>query len=266
VHTYSVFSAKQLIFDHSKKNVYQMAKQFLVLDDGNSRLKGAQFSNGALICSWTIPEKTKEHLPKEWLETKWDGILVSSTKRDEKELQGWFEGQKVLFLNHRQVNQVELAYKENPAELGKDRLAGLVGAATLFPKENVCIVDAGTCLTIDFLTADARHLGGIISPGISMRFEAMHTLTGKLPLVTESHFTPSLGTSTRTCMASGVVYGLQSEIEFHLESVCRTFNEDFRLILTGGNAIFLAHRLKHANFVVSDLVFQGMYAVLANLV
>jgi len=243
-----------------------MAKQFLVMDEGNTCLKAAWFSNGHLIYSWNIPGGKTENFPEEWVKTQWDGIMVSSTKRKEDEFLEWFNGQKIQFLDHTQVKNIDLAYKENAADLGKDRLAALAGTLALFPNENVCIADAGTCLTIDFLTSDARHLGGIISPGLNMRFEAMHTFTGKLPLVSKENFNTPLGTSTQSCMASGVVLGMQSEIEFHLESVQAACNEDFRLILTGGNAIFLAQRIKRANFVVSDLVFQGMYAVLANLV
>ena len=72
-----------------------------------------------------------------------------------------------------------------PQTLGRDRLAAAVGATVLFPGRNVLIVDFGTAVTIDLVTADATYRGGCISPGVQLRFGALHDHTAALPLVSQ---------------------------------------------------------------------------------
>jgi type III pantothenate kinase len=151
-----------------------------------------------------------------------------------------------------------------PDKLGRDRMAAMLGAASLFPAMNLVIADAGTCLTVDYLTSDGKHLGGFISPGYRMRLRAMHAFTGSLPLLSESiEFRVNPGNSTETCMASGAFAGILAELDFHFSTRIFNLRKADALILSGGDAKDLAHHLKQSNFVADDLIFRGLYQAYA---
>jgi type III pantothenate kinase len=236
-----------------------------LIDAGNSRLKAALFENNIRIESWVFPNSEMEVALSVITQTELKAILVSSTAAGENWFQSRLGSFRLYFFHHQLIKDIKIAYSE-PESIGKDRLAAMEGARILYPGKNICVVDAGTCLTIDGLLSDGTHLGGIISPGMKMRFKAMQYFTERLPLSSENEIVGEFGNSTMGCMASGGVYGIVAEIEYHKKRLQEDWNQPFELILTGGDAIFLAQRIKPANFVVPDLVFQGMNAVLARLV
>ena len=99
-----------------------------------------------------------------------------------------------------------------PQTLGVDRIAGRVAAQQNSPDLHCLVIDAGTCITYDFLDRDGNYLGGGISPGLMMRFQAVNTFTAKLPLVNLVEDPPLIGTSTETCIQSGVINGMIEEL------------------------------------------------------
>lgn len=100
-----------------------------------------------------------------------------------------------------------------PAGLGADRLAAVLGAMWLCPRQPLLVVDAGTCLTYDYVSSQGEYLGGNISPGLALRLRAMHEHTALLPLVSLSGEAPLVGHDTATALRSGVVHGACFEIE-----------------------------------------------------
>lgn len=242
-----------------------MSERFLLIDAGNSRLKAALYENNTRIESWVFPNSEMEEALSLITQSRFSAILISSTAADETWFQSRLGSHRIYFFHHHLVTDLKIAYSD-PDRIGKDRLAAMVGSRILYPGKNICVVDAGTCLTLDGLLADGTHLGGIISPGMKMRFASMQYYTERLPLSSENEMVGQLGNSTLSCLASGCVFGLVAEIEYHQNRLREGWNQHFELILTGGDAIFLAQRIKPANFVVPDLVFQGMNAVLARLV
>jgi type III pantothenate kinase len=243
----------------------KMSERFLLIDAGNSRLKAALYENNIPIESWVFPNSEMEEALSFILLSEFSAILVSSTAANESWFQSRLGAHRLYFFHHHQIKDLKIAYSE-PDSIGKDRLAAMAGARILYPGKNICVADAGTCLTLDGLLADGTHLGGIISPGMKMRFASMEYYTERLPLASENELVGEFGDSTLRCLASGGVYGLVAEIEYHQNRLQKEWNQHFELILTGGDGIFLAQRIKPANFVVPDLVFQGMNAVLARLV
>lgn len=133
------------------------------------------------------------------------------------------------------------AYKS--ATLGKDRIAAACGAAAFYPGESVLIVDAGTALTIDILLDGKNFLGGNISPGLKMRFMDLNSHTAALPLLNEKGNIPVWGDDTETAVRAGVVNGLIYEIYLSAQIARKEFN-CAKIILTGGNAEFIAGRLE----------------------
>ncbi len=149
----------------------------------------------------------------------------------------------------------------SPETLGKDRLAAIAGAKALFPDKNVLVFDAGTCLTADFMDHTGNYLGGSISPGLKMRFKALHTFTARLPLLDPQLEFELIGTDTRTSILTGAIMGMKLEIEGFINEYRQIYPE-LVVILTGGDHIFFDKNLKNDIFVAPNLVLQGLNEIL----
>ena len=97
----------------------------------------------------------------------------------------------------------------------KQRRAQLLDSLAVkkYPQKNVLIIDAGTCITFDFVSDKKEYFGGAISPGIEMRYKALSTFTSKLPLLDKKLPRDFLGINTEESINSGVVNGVLQEIE-----------------------------------------------------
>jgi type III pantothenate kinase len=151
-----------------------------------------------------------------------------------------------------------------PQTLGCDRLAAVVGAAHLYPNQNLLVIDAGTAITYELLSAKGEYLGGNISPGISLRFKALHHYTGKLPLCERADSYAPVGTDTQSAIAAGVLNGVLYEVQANVEQFSLKI-PNLIAILTGGDADFFANRLKKPIFVVCDLVLIGLNRILEHV-
>ncbi len=242
-------------------------KHFLLIDIGNSYIKASLFQGDNLLKRISVQKGSEDKIVKIVADGQISGILISASGNShiEKSLQSLFPQIPVFHLHYSQLKEIHLSYSQ-PENMGKDRLAAIVGAQIVRPQKNICLVQAGTCLTIDWLLKDGNHKGGTISPGLKMRFKSMHEFTAKLPLSTENELLGLVGNSTDSCLASGVIFGMVAEIEFQLEAFKNQIGEEVELILTGGDVNNLAHRLKPSNFVVPDLVFLGMLKILKSLI
>lgn len=152
-----------------------------------------------------------------------------------------------------------------PHTLGADRLAAAVGAAGLRPGRATLVVDAGTALKMDLVTADGTYHGGSIGPGLHMRLRALHCFTGRLPLLplpAPDATIPLVGDSTTGSLLSGVVNGVVAEISGFLAHYQQHY-PGVGALLTGGDAAFLAARLPARIFVVPELVLLGLNRILA---
>ena len=148
-----------------------------------------------------------------------------------------------------------------PATLGRDRLAAAVGAATLYPGRNALIVDFGTAVTLDFVSADGVFRGGCISPGMAMRFRALHEYTAALPLCDATDSAELLGRTTDEAVRLGVMNSLAFEIEGYIARMQGEI-EDLCVIFTGGDTNFFAKRIKNTIFANCNLVFWGLNRIL----
>ncbi|MDR0414051.1 MAG: type III pantothenate kinase [Prevotellaceae bacterium] len=156
-----------------------------------------------------------------------------------------------------------------PETLGCDRLAAAVGAACRFPGCNVLVVDAGTTITYELVSERGEYLGGNISPGITLRFKSLHDFTGLLPLCAaaaaagnSSYSSP--GRSTREAITAGVLNGVAYEVEVNVEQFALKYS-NLKVVFTGGDADFLAKRIKKPIFVDYDLVLIGLNRILERL-
>ena len=148
-----------------------------------------------------------------------------------------------------------------PETLGRDRVAAAVGASVLYPNRDVLIVDFGTALTMDYLSADGVFHGGSISLGVTNRFRALHEYTASLPLVEPTEEEQLFGNSTKTAIAQGVMNSVQFELEGYIARMAKK-KADFCIIFTGGEAKYFVKRIKNTIFAEPNLVFCGLNRIL----
>jgi len=148
---------------------------------------------------------------------------------------------------------------DTPETLGADRLATAIGGFSLYPDVDLLILDFGTCLKFDFVSKEGKYEGGSISPGLNMRFKAMHTFTEKLPLLSMPENFPAqpIGRSTADSMQHGVLLGMLAEAD-GMAGFYRQTYPDLKVLVTGGDAEVFEGRLKNAIFVRQNLALLGL--------
>ena len=153
-----------------------------------------------------------------------------------------------------------------PHTLGADRLAAAVGAAWLRPGHDTLIVDVGTAIKCDLVEGGHTFRGGSIAPGLAMRFRALHTFTGRLPLVEMPEEVaeplPLTGDDTISSIRSGVLNGAAAEVNGFIVSYREQY-PGLAVVLAGGDAAFFQPRLKGLIFGIPELVLIGLHRILA---
>ncbi|WP_242117615.1 type III pantothenate kinase [Aestuariivivens sediminicola] len=231
----------------------------LVIDVGNSMVKLAVFDKDQMVFKDTVPirrlHRSIHTISLDYPHIEW-AILSSVARLETSRMMALEERFKLLKLDHSSKLPFENCYK-TPETLGVDRLA-LVGAAfKTYPNTDVLIIDAGTCITFDFINNKNAYLGGAISPGIDMRYKALHTLTANLPLLDVKKPDSLIGNSTQGAIHSGVVHGVLKEIDGVIQAYQQKY-PDLTVILTGGDAKFLSKQLKSSIFANSNFLLEGL--------
>ncbi|GET46100.1 type III pantothenate kinase [Capnocytophaga felis] len=238
----------------------------LVIDEGNTAVKVAVFQNQEKIFFQVF---SKNNFQKEILQVvdfdEVDFCIVASVVKSVEERFSFLKEKikSVLFVNS-QTPMPFINKYATPNTLGIDRLALMGGAVSLYPNQNVLVIDAGTCITFDIMTAKGEYLGGAIAPGIAMRLKAMHEFTSKLPLIPEQknfNIENFIGNSTESCILSGVYHNVVREIEGVITQYEEKF-KDLTTILTGGNHIYLVNNIKNCIFANSFFLLEGLNAIL----
>ncbi|RPD49260.1 type III pantothenate kinase [Hymenobacter sediminis] len=240
----------------------------LALDIGNTAVKYGCFEADALVASAAgqTPEQVRAVLKRWQPEHAVVASVAEPTSGWANSLREVVRGRVLEFVPATTPLPIDNAYA-TPHTLGADRLAAAVGVAWLLPGRNVVIVDAGTAIKCDLVTADSTFQGGSIAPGLAMRFRALHTFTGRLPLV--DHLTdvaasvPLTGTDTESAIRSGVVNGAVAEVEGLLAAYHARL-PDLATVLAGGDAAFFRTRLKGPIFVIPELVLIGLHRILVH--
>lgn len=227
----------------------------LLLDFGNTRVKAAVIENGTLRQIYCGPV-VMEHLLSVVEGLEIDGGLWCSVHELDVRFQDWMYGLGMKPLAVSTPVPLSVAYS-TPETLGMDRLAAAVGAYSIKPGHDILVIDAGTAITYDFISADGVYKGGNIAPGMSMRFKALHDYTGALPLVASNGDLPMLGSDTATAIRSGVLNGIRHEIDGYINEL-RGIYPSLLVFLTGGDAEFFDIKGKCATFVVPNLVLEGL--------
>lgn len=235
----------------------------LIIDIGNCQTKAAIFNNHKILKNIIVDEFNPEllyELKDQYPELS-KSILCSVTGRDEK-LTGLLKKEFSLFieLNYQTPIPIENHY-ESKESLGQDRLAAAVGANFLFPGSDLLVIDAGTAITYDVIDNQNRYLGGNISPGLEIRFKALHEFTQKLPLVEIADQWPLVGKTTEEAIRAGVLSGVLFEMDGMIDKILDQC-VDCKVILTGGDSFFFDQKLKNTIFVMYELTLLGLNRIL----
>ncbi|TDQ30220.1 type III pantothenate kinase [Tenacibaculum caenipelagi] len=235
---------------------------YLIIDVGNTRVKVA-VTEIDTVKEVFIFEKEKiiSELKKITSKYSISSSIVSSVAIFSEE-----EKEKIdTFLNPVYLNsETKVPFKNNyktPKTLGVDRIALAAAAVKKYPNKNVLVLDAGTCITYDFITKEGVYLGGAISPGIAMRYKALHTFTSKLPLLEPSEVESFIGRDTNSSIHSGIVNGISNEIDGIIKQYQKKY-QDLTVVLTGGDTYFLSKQLKSVIFAHPNFVLEGLHTIL----
>lgn len=238
----------------------------VAIDWGNTRLKVGWFSEGQLVR--TAQLTSVDELAQALAHQPADAGIVSSTSHPAETLPPLLGADRVeqwVFLNGQTPVPIQKAY-DTPHTLGADRVAAAVGAMHLFPDEDCLILDLGTCITADRLDRTGVFQGGLISPGLRMRLQAMHQFTARLPLLEIDRANPPAwprldARNTREAMLSGALNGMRLE----LDGIVAEYRLEYpsgRVLVCGGDGPLFESRLKPPIFAVPPLVLWGLNRIL----
>ena len=192
----------------------------LVIDAGNTRIKIGVFKNEALVEVIRFGNEEWNDLKSFLLEYRFTNSVVSSVRSD----------------------------KDTRWILAASKLA----------TSSALVIDIGTCIKFDVIDQNKCYLGGSISPGIKLRYKSLHDYTGLLPLLNDDSNAPIIGDSTESCMHSGVMQGIQGEIN-HFVSYYVARYQDLTIFVTGGDAHCFDIDSKNNIFVEQNLTLYGLY-------
>lgn len=235
----------------------------LTIDTGNTRTKYAVFDGGTILATG-IMDNTQQYLSL--LEQYPIKAVISSSVGQAIDFQDTTPKTINFYtLNSKLPLQILLDY-DTPSTLGPDRIAAAVGATIIFPEQNCLVIDAGTCITIDLVDEYGAYCGGAIMPGFSMKFNALHTFTEKLPLLhlsDSAELPETTGKTTDESILSGVVNGTLFEIEGFVNHYNSEY-KDLQIAITGGDAQLLSELLKDKlrHTVSKDLTLIGLNKIL----
>ena len=233
----------------------------LILDIGNTRIKYAIFKDSVLINKRYSSDNELEKTLNSFV-GRINKLLISTVKPIASSQEIMFK--KVCSNVHILSSNLQMPFNnkyQTPQTLGADRLALAAGALLSFPKKPVLIIDIGTCMTFDFVTAEGDYLGGAISPGMQMRLKALHNFTGKLPLIEAKQPKYFIGRNTNDSILSGVINGMLMEMDGIID--CYKLRYPMvKIILTGGDVSFFDLKLKNSIFADADILLKGMHFIL----
>jgi len=235
----------------------------LIIDVGNTRVKVAVFEKGSVVELFVFNKaKIVSEIKKINLKYTISSAIISAVATlSVEKLKKLHKILDLKELNH----QTKVPFKNNyetPTTLGVDRIALVAAGITKYPNKNVLIIDAGTCVTYDFINEKGEYLGGAIAPGIRIRYQALHDYTSKLPLLKTEIPNNYIGNNTNNAIHSGVVNGFCREIEGIINQYKRDFS-DLTVVLTGGDTNFLAEQLKNSIFASPNFLLEGLQSILS---
>jgi type III pantothenate kinase len=226
------------------------------VDIGNQFLKFATFnSKGEILSEGNAPNSESSEIIQK-LNSMGQTLVCDVANR--------FQDISALTSTKRLSLKYKFPFKieyESPETLGLDRLCGLSGAMLRAPHaHHLLVFSLGTCLTIDFLGKEKIYLGGSISPGLKMRYNALNHYTANLPLLTYQEVDKINGHNTFEAIHCGVQNGIVAELEFYMNHF-KNKVEDLTVFLSGGDVECFVNKTKSKIFAAPNLNLYGLFNI-----
>ena len=239
----------------------------LTIDIGNTRVKSAVFDDKNLLEVKAFDKATFEEEVRGVFNRNPNirQAIISSVAESAANYESVLTDRVRVFHLDQNLSLNFSSKYDDLSKLGADRKALIAAAVTIYPAQNVLVIDMGSCVTYDMVDCSGLHRGGGISPGWQMRLNAMHTFTGRLPQL--STLDDSIekkevtGMNTQQAMFNSTLFGLLAEIDQRIEHYKSEF-PDLTVILTGGDAQSFSVRLKNRIFAHSNFLLEGLNALL----
>lgn len=231
-------------------------KEYIAIDAGNTQLKIAHFLDGEITEIHRIIFSDLNSFAENHPRIVQLPGIISSVLNPENTL-------KIIsfFSNCIELsNETKLPFKNSyatPTTLGKDRICNAAFAFQENVNGNSVTIDIGTCIKIDLITQENGYEGGSISPGIDLRYKSMNDFTDNLPLINHREQIALIGTTTIESMHSGVINGIQSEINDLILRYTQKY-EGLTFFVTGGDAKYFDFHSKNNIFAIENLTLRGL--------
>ena len=231
----------------------------LCIDQGNSRTKVALMTDeGKMIKHLIYKQFSSSDVERLFDLYDITDSIISSVVNIEAAVVNTLNRRSQHFVLFDHMTPVPIINRyASPETLGQDRLAAAVGAKHLCPNENLLIVDAGSAITYDFVSAEGEYMGGNIAPGLKMRFTMLQQMTKKLPFVEveANELIPLFGKNTRDAIAAGVIRGVAYEVKGYMRTM-REKTPHFQTFLTGGNAPYILTNVRSSRTEKREMVYE----------
>lgn len=235
----------------------------LIIDIGNTVAKLVAFDGDEPIEEIRTANDTLEALPDFARRHHFEHGIVATVRDITPQAEAQLQALPCPMLRFDSSTPVPCINRyHTPQTLGADRLAAVIGAATLKPGKDLLIIDAGTCITYEIMDAQGNYWGGNIAPGMHMRLRALHEFTARLPLVSAHGEVPGMGYDTETAIRSGVLRGMKYEIEGYIRSMRKKYPH-LLVFLTGGDEINFDTAIKSIIYADKYIVPRGLNRILA---
>ena len=244
-----------------------MARNYLLIDVSNSFTKLALASEKRIRRATRIETKelSARFLKRSLKRRKIDMFVVCSVVPAKNAVvRAAAKGKRILWVTPKIELGVGVDYP-NPKTIGADRLANAAAVAALYGCPAI-VVDFGTAVTFDIISANKKYIGGVIAPGLESMTNFLYQRTALLPKLSLKEPRSAVGKSTMEAMRAGAVIGYRGLIREILSKIeAERFREKkANVVATGGYAALIARRLSEIDCVHPNLTLEGL-RIVANL-
>ncbi len=234
----------------------------LILDFGNTLQKAAIFDHNQLIAIKAFKKISLKNIQDFIASFTIESAILSSVINYNKDIYSYLQT-NFRFIELATDTPIPIKNKyASPETLGNDRLAAIISANITYNNSNLLVINAGTCITYDFIDKNSNYWGGAISPGIKIRFKALHNFTDKLPLILKNKKSTALiGNSTENSILSGVINGSIAEVENIISNYKKKY-PDLKVIISGGDMKYFDKIIKNSIFAFPNIVLFGLNIIL----